>query len=83
MKLSCDQATTICDKSQYGEVTLFEKIKLNLHIFLCKKCGKYTKQNIVMSKCYQKHSKLEKDKKCSLSEDEKQSMDKDVKEQIK
>ena len=80
MKLSCDEATTICDKSQYGEVTLLERIKLSLHLFLCKKCGKYSKQNGVMTKCYKKQSEIKKGEKCCLSEDEKHCMEKELHE---
>lgn len=82
MKLSCDEATTICDKSQYGEVTIWERIKLSLHLFLCKNCGKYTKQNGVMSKCYRKQSEFTKKKKCCLSENEKHCMENEIKENI-
>jgi len=82
MKISCDQATTICDKSQYGEVTFWEKIKLSIHLLLCKTCGKYTKQNGVMTKCYKKQAEFEEKTKCCLSEDEKQCMEKDIKEKI-
>lgn len=82
MKLSCDQATTICDKSQYGEVSLLERIKLSLHLFLCKKCGKYTKQNGFLTTCYEKKAQLEKMKKDCLSDVEKQCLEKDIKEKL-
>ena len=49
MKISCDEATKICDKNQYEEGSLWEKIKLNIHIFLCKKCDLYSKQKPVIS----------------------------------
>ena len=52
MKLTCDEATTICDKSQYKEASLWEIIKLNIHILLCKNCGLYSKQNSIMTKCF-------------------------------
>ena len=60
LKISCDQATTICDKSQYGEATLFEKIQLNFHFLGCKICRMYSKQNVKMSQVFKmkaKHSK--------------------------
>lgn len=50
--ISCDEATTICDKSQYRESTFFEKIKLNLHILVCGYCKKYTVQNAVMTRFF-------------------------------
>lgn len=81
MKLSCDEATTICDKSQYGESTFWEKVKLNLHILLCGKCGLYTKQNKMMSKCYKSQKDIEQQKKCCLTSDEKICMDRKLKEQ--
>ena len=58
MKISCDEATSICDKGQYGEISLLEKIKLSWHLFKCKNCGKYTNQNSIMSKCYHKQAEI-------------------------
>ena len=68
--ISCDEATTICDKSQYGEATFFEKIKLNFHFIICKVCGKYSKQNAKLSKVYKmKAHDCKKDKHCMSTED--------------
>jgi len=75
MNISCDKATAICDKSQYGEVTFRDRLKLSLHLFLCKKCGLYSKQNGVISKCLKKHKEFKKSMKCCLSEDEKTAME--------
>ena len=80
MKLSCDQATKICDKSQYGEISIWDRIKLGLHLFLCKKCGLYTKQNNVLSKCYKKHQEFKNKNRCCLTEGEKKCMDEKLKE---
>ena len=80
MNLSCDEATTICDKGQYGEITFWERIKLSWHIFICRKCGKYSEQNVFMTKCYKKQSEIAKKEKCCLSEDEKQCMEGELKE---
>ncbi len=52
MLISCDEATTICDKNQYGEASFFEKIKLTLHLFLCKHCKTYSQQNNILSKIF-------------------------------
>ncbi|PTM08305.1 MAG: hypothetical protein DA407_08335 [Bacteroidetes bacterium] len=43
--ISCDQAAHTCDKTQYNEATLWEKIKLTLHLFYCKVCRKYSANN--------------------------------------
>jgi len=82
MKLSCDEATTICDKSQYGEVTFWDKIKLAWHLFVCKNCGKYTKQNNIMTKCYGNQTTIVKKSACCLTENEKKDMDKELKDKI-
>ena len=50
--ISSDEATTISDKNQYREATIFEKIKLSLHIFVCGYCKKYTEQNAAMSRFF-------------------------------
>ena len=52
--INCDEATTICDKSQYGEASLFERIRLTLHLVLCKHCKKYTRQNNLMTDVYKR-----------------------------
>ena len=53
--IKCDEATTICDKSQYGEATTFDKMRLSLHNFLCHRCKLYTEQNKVMTKIFKVH----------------------------
>jgi len=50
LKITCDEATTICDKSQYGKATIMEIIKLRIHFLGCKICALYTKQNTLLSK---------------------------------
>jgi len=82
MKLTCDEATLICDKNQYKEATLWEKIKLSIHIFICKKCGLYSKQNNIMTKCYDIHKDAESKKVHCLSEPEKKHLEKELKVRI-
>jgi len=53
--IKCEEASTICDKIQYHEASFFERIKLQLHLFLCKKCGLYSEQNKIMSKLFCAH----------------------------
>lgn len=48
-KITCNEAAEICDKSQYNESTLFEKIKLMIHFIRCKTCRIYTKYNNKLS----------------------------------
>ncbi|MEX1384136.1 hypothetical protein [Lutibacter sp.] len=82
MKLTCNQATTICDKSQYKEATFWELLKLNLHIFLCKKCKKYANQNSIMSKCYNKQRSADCTKNDCLCDEEKTTMESNLKEKL-
>ncbi|WP_299059314.1 hypothetical protein [uncultured Polaribacter sp.] len=71
LKITCDQATTICDKNQYGEATIADKLKLMLHFLSCKICSLYTKQNNTLTKIYKSHSKSCKKSIPCLSEEEK------------
>ncbi|WP_417800470.1 hypothetical protein [Tenacibaculum sp.] len=69
-KITCDEATTICDKSQYGEATTYEKLQLNWHLFVCKVCALYSKQNKKMSQILNvKTLSCNKDKVCLSSKD--------------
>ena len=75
LMLTCDEATTICDKSQYGEASVSEIIRLNIHLIMCKYCKKYTKQNNLMTRLFGKHltpcggsEKLSKEEKLELEE---------------
>lgn len=54
--ITCDEATTICDKSQYKEASLFEKLQLNWHLFRCKVCSLYVKQNRKMTDLFKINS---------------------------
>lgn len=48
--LSCDEAQHCCDKTQYNEASLFEKVKLNIHLLYCQACRTYTKKNSKLTK---------------------------------
>lgn len=80
--IDCDEATTICDKNQYKEASYWEKIKLIVHLLLCKNCGLYSKQNETVTKVCDKHlHKCEKEHK--LSEKDKEVLQKKVIEKLK
>jgi len=82
MKLTCDEATALCDKNQYNETTLWEKVKLNIHLFLCRKCGLYSKQNHIVTKCVKIHKDSKLIKNDSLSEEEKEHIKEELKIKI-
>jgi len=50
MFTACDRAQHTCDKSQYNEATIVEKIKLSIHLLFCKACQKYTANNNKLTK---------------------------------
>ena len=56
--ISIEEAKRICDKSQYGEATLWEKIKLNIRLSWCKIARAYTKRNTALTKTI-KSSKID------------------------
>lgn len=80
--INCEEATAICNKSQYKEATLFEKIKLSMHLFVCKQCNMYSKQNTTVTHVCNKHLK-ETECECKLSEKDKEMMQQKINEQLK
>ncbi|MGV6845943.1 MAG: hypothetical protein ACWA42_07445 [Lutibacter sp.] len=83
IKISCDEASKICDKNQYKEASLIEKIKLNIHLFLCKNCKLYSKQNKVLTKCIHGYEKNSPNKNCEcLHDSEKKEMEQNIELEI-
>jgi len=80
--ISCDEATAICDKNQYGEASFSEKFSLTLHLLICKYCKKYTKQNNLMSRVFGKFL-TPCDGSEKLSEEEKLSIQKELQKELK
>ncbi len=62
--MPCDEANHVCDKTQYKEATLWEKIKLNIHLIYCRACRKYTKNNTILTKTITTSNVECLDKKC-------------------
>jgi len=82
LHITCDEATTICDKSQYNESSFIEKIKLNWHLFTCKICSLYVKQNRKMTDLFNiKSADCKNETKC-LSTTDKEHLKKEL-EKIK
>lgn len=55
--IPCNEATHVCNKNQYKEASLLEKIKLIIHLIYCRACRKYTKNNMKLSKILKKNTK--------------------------
>lgn len=81
--ISCDEATTICDKNQYGNASFLDKFKLTLHLLKCKLCKCYSNQNVVMTKVYKEYAKHECSKEKCLCNEDKAKMEEALKEQMK
>lgn len=64
--LKCNEATRVCDKSQYEEASFFEKFLLVIHLFFCKICRGYSSRNGKLSEAI-KSAEIK-----TLREDEKQ-----------
>ncbi len=78
--ITCDEATAICDKNQYNEASLYDKIRLNFHLFRCKYCSKYTKQNSLMTRILGKHTSPCQEKK--MPEAEKLDLEKRLEKEL-
>lgn len=80
IKITCEEATTICTKSQYGEATLIDKIKLNIHFMFCKVCRMFTKQNSALSDMCAMAKSYQETHDCSLTEADKAKLKEQIKE---
>lgn len=43
--ISCEKATLICNKAQYGEASFVDLLKMKLHHLICKTCAKHSSTN--------------------------------------
>ncbi len=57
--IPCDEAQHVCDKSQYNEASLLEKIKLSLHLAFCKVCLQYNRNNTKLTAVIKKSNSQE------------------------
>lgn len=80
--INCDEATAICNKNQYKEATFWEKLRLGIHIFICKKCRQFSRQNAIVTDVCNKH--LRKDEaEYKLTENEKKVLQTEIVKKIK
>ncbi|GAB2778044.1 hypothetical protein [Salinimicrobium soli] len=47
--LTCAEAAVLCNKAEYKEASSLDKLKLKLHLFLCKTCDEYYEDNRKLS----------------------------------
>lgn len=72
--ITCDEAALICNKSQYKEASLSEKLKLNWHFLQCQICKLYSNQNNKMTVLFKKRAFDCKQRKNRLSTVEKEKL---------
>lgn len=49
----CDAAAHICDKSQYKESSLWERIQMKMHHLMCRICRQHSERNTKLSQVIQ------------------------------
>ena len=76
--IKCEQANEICNKAQYNEASISEKIKLNWHLLICKVCALYSKQNRALTKLYKMKAKDSKHQKFCLDNKEKELLKEEI-----
>jgi hypothetical protein len=52
--ISCDQAAETCDKAQYKEASLWQKLLMKMHHIVCRICRIQSKKNGKLTKVIQK-----------------------------
>lgn len=72
----CDEANHVCDKAQYKDASLWEKITLQIHLIYCNSCRKYTKDNMKLTSTIKKSDIKCLDHKCK--ENMKKELDKAI-----
>ncbi len=76
MKISCQEASNICNKSQYKEASFWDIIKLRIHLLYCKACKQYSKKNSELT------SMCDRAGLTMLTKDEKERMKRDLEEKL-
>ena len=52
--MKCEEANHVCDRNQYKEAGLLEKIRLTVHLIYCRACRKYSSRNNKLSKALER-----------------------------
>jgi hypothetical protein len=74
--IECSESVKYCDKAQYDEASMFEKIKIHIHNFFCKLCRDYTSKNVKLTRTIKKANLK------TCSEAEKKSWKKKINQEI-
>lgn len=74
--LGCDEAAHLCDKTQYKEAGVFDKLMLKIHLLMCRLCRGYASRNTKLTQTI-KSAKLQ-----TLPPEEKEKMKNMVQNEI-
>jgi len=68
--INCNNGKMLCDKNQYKETSIWEKIKLNYYLVMCSECRAYTANNNKLTKAMNNSNiqTVSKDEKNALKE---------------
>lgn len=72
---NCTETAALCNKAEYREASLREKVKMKFHLFLCSNCNSYNKRNHKLT------SLLDKANLKYCTEDEKTNLKKHIENQ--
>lgn len=75
--VSCEEAKHICDKAQYDEASLLDKVKFNIRVSWCRVTRAYYKRNIKLTQ------KIEESKVECLTPECKENMKKEFDDVLK
>lgn len=66
--INCKKAVHVCDKVQYKESGLIEKLGLRIHVIFCGPCKAHTKKNVRLTELLKQANiqNMPQDKKLSL-----------------
>ncbi|MFN2261613.1 MAG: hypothetical protein ABR595_06070 [Psychroflexus sp.] len=53
---SCRKVAEFSDKQQYNEASVWQKIRVQLHILNCERCQKYHQMNNALTKLFKQKS---------------------------
>lgn len=53
-KTTCEKTNLYCDRSQYGEIEFWARLKMKFHLLFCGPCQKYSKKNAKLTRTIKK-----------------------------
>ncbi len=84
MVLSCQKAGQLIEKKQVKNLTILEKLQLNVHLRICERCADYEKQSVLIDAMLKKHPKQALNgQEIRLSDEIKQRIQKELDKRIK